>query len=404
MKFRLIIILMAMTAVLIAGTFGCTPQPSFGNLQICARIGQHCQPVQLQDRFEIEQQAIYATIEVANIPSGDQWTFRWIDPSDETVLAESSGRYMEVDYQYVSGYYASLLTADTQSGIIAAPGRYQVEYYHNQDLVDRAVFTIEEPLLQVLEAQLSTEVNADGSPAKETDTFFLGERIMLSIKLNCLIEDTRIQASWSGGQDQKGQSTLDIEQNHFAPGYQVLQLGEDVLPPGSYELEINIDGIPASKLSFYICADTPKEVYTDAQYHFSLAYPHWLEPSVQENEIYQVVFSPKHFEANILLSVWVLEAALIPQDPQRSSFIEDVLLKGIEDAYDLQLAEIKEAQKMHTYHYTGPDHSAWRLLLSFKDEEESVYMLMGLADHHYMEGLEQIYDPILDSFAWEFEE
>ncbi len=360
----------------------------------------------LQEEFNIDTRHIYATIEVFNVPSADTWKFRWVDSEGEMVLAESSGRYMEREKQYISGYFASLLKADSESNIIAVPGIYRVEYYHNQALIDSAEFIIKVPQIKVLEAELASSINSDGSADGARDHFMVGEDVFLSLKLNSFIEGSSLQVFWFSEQRELGRALIEIEHNQFQPVYQVIKLSEEVLPPGDYEAEVHINGAYNLSLEFNIELDTKTlEVFSDDIHHFSLKYPSWFEVSESiTEESFHLKFSPQDFESNILMGLWVVGADTMPDADGWPGFADEVILKEMQNEYGLELIEESEQEGIYIYRYVGLNGEEWKLLLSFEDMEDSIYIFLGLADSYYAPPMQKIYSILIDSIEFEIEE
>ncbi|MGM0366283.1 MAG: hypothetical protein ACQEP5_07070 [Actinomycetota bacterium] len=403
---RLKLLSLSFIIILILGTSSCVPQPSFGRLDVCSRIDEETyQPVELQDEYGIDAQKIYATIQVSNVPSADNWLFKWVEPEGGSVLAESTGRYMERDNQYVSGYFASVLIPQEGNEIIAPPGSYRVDYYHNHVLVDSAEFKISEPEPKLLEASLASGINPDGAPLDTRDQFYTGEDIFLCLKLNYLIGGGRILASWFRGQDRFGEATVRIVHDHYQPSYQVMELGESALPPGSYHVDIHINGTLEDSLEFEVGVDLEaREVYEDENYRFSLRYPGWLKFLQESTEdSYHIAFYPQDFEANILLAVWILESAALPEG-DRLLFADEVVLKDVETEYGLRLIEKDEGKNFYRYRYRVQGGEEWKLLLDFEDAGGNTYIFLGLADSYYADSMEKIFGGILGSIEFEIEE
>jgi len=403
---RLKLFFLPLTIVLIFAVCSCVPQTSFGKLYVCSQINSEtCQPVKLQQEYEIDTQKIYATIEVLNAHSADRWKFRWVDAQSGMLVAESSDRYLASSNQYVSGYFASLLVAEAKSNIIAAPGRYRVEYYHNQELVDSAEFRIKEPQLKILEATFASGVRQDGSPLDKRKQFFSGEDIYLCLRLNYLIGGNSLKATWFMGQDRLDEAIIELGDNHYQPSYQVLRLSNGVLPPGSYQVDIHINDTLDRSLEFEVRNDlTSKQVYQNPDYRFSLKHPDWLK--VQESrteDSYQITFSPKNFDANIVLGIWVVEADAAAGENNWSFFAHEVVLKDVEQKYSLQLEEKTEQGQVYSYRYKDANGDEWKLLLSFKNIGDDVYIFLGLADSYYADDMEQVYGSILNSMEFEIE-
>ncbi len=393
-----------LAAALVMGGVSCTsPQTSFSELYICSQVDQDFSPISRQAEYDMYAQEIYATIKVNDVPSGGTWRYRWIDQQDGSVLAESSGRYMERDGQLVSGYFANLLKPDVDNNIIALPGTYRVEFYHNQELVGSGSFAIKEPQASILEARIVSRIKADGSPGAKKERFLPGEDIFLSVELDYLLEGLSLKATLYRHQVRLGEAALEISENSYEPAYRVMELSQEILPPGPYKVDLNIGGSHSQSLEFNIIADTNLgEVYQDPEYGLYFDYPDWFTISRKLTDESCLISLTSDFDANIYFGVWAVEADLI-NPPDRPSFADEVILKDIEEGFDISLAGKKEDSGLYTYIYEDRDGNDWKLLLSMEDFEGHFYIFLGLADNFYAQAMGEIYEGILGSLRFEAE-
>jgi len=75
----------------------------------------------------------------------------------------------------------------------------------------------------------------------------------------------------------------------------------------------------------------------------------------------------------------------------------------VEQKYSLQLEEKTEQGQVYSYRYKDANGDEWKLLLSFKNIGDDVYIFLGLADSYYADDMEQVYGSMLNSMEFEIE-
>ncbi|MDZ7837887.1 MAG: hypothetical protein U5N58_08015 [Actinomycetota bacterium] len=164
---------------------GCSPAAEFGELAICKQIdSQTYRPLAVENEFEVDDAQIFATMEVSNVDSSHFWSFRWTNEQSGQVLVSNSGQYMENSNHYISGYFASSLKAPAEEEIIAVPGTYRVEFYHNRELVDSKSFNIIQPRLKILQVSLASQISEEGKPEATGEKFHNCQDIYLYLDMD----------------------------------------------------------------------------------------------------------------------------------------------------------------------------------------------------------------------------
>jgi hypothetical protein len=121
-------------------------EPAFGELIICESIDNDTfEPVSTRQEFEIGFREIYATIQASDVSSIDTFTYKWKNLDSGEVLRDFSFNYFK-DGGYIPDFIVLQEGEDILDyHLFSEPGKYRVEYYHNNMFVDSADFSIVTP-------------------------------------------------------------------------------------------------------------------------------------------------------------------------------------------------------------------------------------------------------------------
>ncbi len=152
--------LIIITSLLIIISFipfisSCTPKPKFGDLNICSEVDSETYaPIVNKDEFDINAEIIFATIMISDVNSQDNYRFTWKNKEIQEIIGEQSDKYSTEESGSLEGYISSWLVPEMEGYIIAEPGNYIVDFFHNGNLESSAEFKILAPV-EIAEEELS---------------------------------------------------------------------------------------------------------------------------------------------------------------------------------------------------------------------------------------------------------
>jgi hypothetical protein len=116
-------------------------EPVFGKLIICESFNKDTfEPINPKNEFDLFSKEIGATINIKNIKGTDNFRFLWKNTKTAETIADVTGKYMEGETRYLEGWFASNISVAAGKEVIAIPGEYTVEFYHNGELKTSAEF------------------------------------------------------------------------------------------------------------------------------------------------------------------------------------------------------------------------------------------------------------------------
>ncbi|MCG9479828.1 MAG: hypothetical protein K9H14_06410 [Actinomycetia bacterium] len=380
---------------------GCSPAAEFGELAVCRKIdSQTYRPLAVEDEFEVDDVQIFATIEVSNVDSSHFWSFRWTNEQSGQVLASNSGQYMENSNYYVSGYFASSLKASPEEGIIAVPGTYRVEFFHNRELVDSKSFNITQPQLKILQVCLASQISEEGKPAGTSEEFHNCQDIYLYLDINYSIDGTKLGVEWFREDQSLALSELVLEGNDWHRTHRVFKLESGKgLVLGSYRADIYVDGRLDRSIAFEVENNLEaNQVYRNDDYGLSLQLPQWLEPEETETEnFHQINFVPRDSVQDLRLGVWIMDKDKAPAEKEWDEFSQRLATENIAEEYGIEFASSQPADTGYVYTYNSSDGNYWELRLNFEQGGDYFYIFSGVAEEYYVEDMNHIYTEMLDS-------
>lgn len=119
--------------------------PSFGELFVCKDIDERTlAPLNISNQFKAGQRSIYASIYVYGVNQEDGYSFKIRDKNTDEEIIDYGSKYFSLDGYYV-GYVPLMIKIAEEDNIadyrlLGEVGEFEVEYYHNDYLVDEAEF------------------------------------------------------------------------------------------------------------------------------------------------------------------------------------------------------------------------------------------------------------------------
>jgi len=167
------------------------PQVTFGDLTTSKTCNEDDSPVDPTDIFILGNKMICASIKVEGALNTDKWKYVWKTADTEEIIREFEDfYYTDKGESYYNKYSALNLFIPSGAGIegvdiFGYPGRYIVEYYHNDSLIDSKEFEVIDSSINFGELVMCESVGSDDSPINPVDEFAYGtEKLCTTIEIN----------------------------------------------------------------------------------------------------------------------------------------------------------------------------------------------------------------------------
>lgn len=221
----------------------CKRETAFGNLIICESVDKKTyEPVNPKNEFDLFVKEIAAAINIQNVKGTDNYRFVCKNIKTNETVSDINGKYLEGETGYGSGWFESTLSVKEGADVIALPGDYIVEFYHNGEMKSSANFKIKEPQAKILGVSLASEINDKKEPVKATQEFNLGDIIYACVQMDYLVPGNKLVAKWL---DEKNNTITEIPMDFTEPFYKTSWIAftlestdKNPIPAGKYKVEI----------------------------------------------------------------------------------------------------------------------------------------------------------------------
>lgn len=415
--------MVAVTAIAVTAPFinSCRHELIFGELVVCGEVNETTfKPAGIEENFGIDEPEVFAVIEVSGVRGGDGWKFAWINEDTGEVIAESSNKYSDSGSSYVEGYLSNRLTPAEETGVIGEPGSYSVNFYHNDSLISSACFTIEQPMAEITEVLLSSEINGDSKPADSAKVFYPEDAIYTLVELDFQIEGETVGVKWYKDEDELlGEEEVDIKEDYYLPGFIVFEMVDDEpWPVGDYHADVYHNGIMVEECDFEIlkseipdAAFNENNIYEKEDYKFSIVYPDgWVYEEMESSRGLDINFAPSFEDTDIPveIKVMVLKEGYYPSPEEYLNFSENILAEVIDadDSMEIESGEHKrEIDGVECscidYSYTKKDNGGWDVELIFIEKGDMLYLVMKISDIYYREFAYSLFEDMLDLISFD---
>ncbi len=405
------LILFYFTIAILLFASSCAPEPAFEELIVCEDLDSKTfAPITQKDEFDIDAKVIYVVIKVSGVRASDSWRYIWKNIGSGEIISDLTGEYSSKETGYLEGYFSSCICLREGGYIIAEPGDYSVEFYHNDKLRGSAAFKIKIPETKIIEVTLANEVKEGMEPTSTADQFNPLDVIYACVKLNYRIWGNTLGSKWYFEEDGLINEVLyDISENYYKPGYVTFNIfNEDPWPPGNYSVEIYLNKSLHGKYDFEVIkAEVVFEnIYKNDGYMFLMHYPdNWEYREVEIDDGVRVDFLPPREEINIVISMMLLD----------EKYSENQILKLADKISDEASSsnDWKQVDKVETnkqlgeisynevsYKYIDNKEDSWAMTLSFITQNNKLYLFMGLTDAEYKDLAEEVYCGMLGTIAF----
>ena len=171
-------------------------EPTFGKLVVCESIDDETyEPINSTNEFDIGFREIYAAINVSDAIPDDTFTYKWKYADSGETISDFTFNYFKPD-GYIPDYILLSEEDDINNyHLFSEPGDYVVEFYHNEKLIDTAMFTVNQTGLTFGDLVVCSEIDdSTDAPLGEIGEFDIGIR---NICATIHITGVKAEDSWS---------------------------------------------------------------------------------------------------------------------------------------------------------------------------------------------------------------
>jgi hypothetical protein len=240
---------------------GCkAPELLFGELLISENIDSATgAPINPKNEFDIELKGIWSTIEVTNVKGEDNYRFKYINKDTGEIISDFTGKYSEIfgeEEGYFEGICVDHFYQTEQEYLFLEPGNYEVEFYHQGELIGSAPLKIKTPDIEIVEVTLSKEINEKYEPLEPINEFEPDESIYACVKLDCTVKENILAAKWYFEEGEPlYEEEMEFPDNIYEPvnyAFFITPEEDDVLLPGNYYVEIYLNNSLYARYDFLV--------------------------------------------------------------------------------------------------------------------------------------------------------
>ncbi len=417
---KLILLILILFLYLSTFLLSCSKQASFGNIVIASEVlPADFTPAVENNTFHIDDDAIYAVIRVTNAYSYSKWRFLWKKlGSDETIM-DQSDYYNIQKKQYIDGNISTFLPLKENEKAILMPGKYEVFFYHEDELQSIAVFEVKSPEIKIMDTFISKSIDENMEPIELTEAFYSSDTVYVSLKTNYQIPDNRLTVKYFSSEgDLLTSSSIILKDYYFDESFSVFSLsGESgLLTPGEYSIEVylNEDFYNAYSLKVQASAEDIKyslgNIYENEEFSFAINYPDgWDYVEDLQEETLKIDFMPSEAGLSMALVMHVIKKDYFPAREDLVLFAKE-FSEDIADENGFELIDANEMKmtleddidydKFVFEYEKKEDGSFWSAIFSFLNKQD-LYMLMSLSEREYGEASAYLHETVMESIRFE---
>ena len=415
----LVLLILTLIITMLPFMSSCTKDTIFGSLTMSESVKEDTyEPVDPKNEFDLFSKGIWASINIQNVKGTDNYRFLWKNEKSGEVLADVSGKYKEGETRYLEGWFASSVFPKEGADVIALPGSYLVEFYHNGVLNTTAKFTIKEPVSKILSVSLASEVNETQEPVKITQEFNSGSPIYACVQINYIIPDDIITAKWYDESNALLLETpLELKESFYRTSWVAFTFetaNDKPLPEGQYKVEIYLNEVKYNEFQFSIIV-APGQAVTDitfdkgnifteaeSKFYFSINYPDNCKYTWQDGtDGMSVTFIPLSEDDAYTTMMIVTSAATTPTDEDYNAFADEISkqtadgVSGMKQNEDRTVADRSLPNgipyKEYTYYFNDEDGLEYGLILDLIPINGMLYVWYGFANNTFYDQLNSSY-------------
>jgi len=413
--------IVAAMVAFIALSSSCREELSFGDLVVCREVDEVTfAPVEAKDSFEINEDGIFAVIEVKGARASDEWGFVWINEDTGRIVAKSYKKYSDNNDKSIEGYLSNCLTPSEEAGIIGEPGSYSVNFYHNGDLISSECFNIEKPVPEVTKVVLSGEIDDEGQPIGDMELFYPDDAIYALVEMDYQIAGETLNVKWYKGEDELlGEKEIEIENNYFMPGFVVFEMVNDApWPVGDYRVDIYHNGVLNGGYAFEVVREKfpdatfdENNIYEKEDYKISVLYPDgWVYEEGESDRGLEVDIIPQleDIGKSVEIKIMVLKENYYPLEEDYSDFSKDLLEEvfNYDDGTEIKNLESEKdvsgiTGKYINYYYTKENNEGWIVDFIFIEKNNMLYLIVKISDVYYMDFADSLFETMVGSISFD---
>ena len=414
------LIILILIIPMIPFTVSCKKETVFGSLIVCESVNKDTfEPINPKSEFDLFAKGISVAINIQNVKGTDNFRYLWKNDKTGEVVADISGQYKEGETRYGSGWFTSTLFPKEGAEVIALPGSYTVEFYHNSELKTTSKFTIKEPVSKILSVALASEVNDKKEPVKTTQEFNSGAIIYACVQMNYLIPGDKLLAKWY---DESGavifENPLELKDSFYGTSWIAFTLegaNNKPLSEGKYKVEIYLNDVKYNEFQFTIIVASGQaatdvtfdkgNIFTEAEskYYFTISYSDNCKYTWQEDTSgMSVNFVSLNKNDAYTTMMIITKADSSPTEKDNNSFAEEIAkqtaagIEGMKQIVDkTTVADGKlpngTPYKEYTYYFNDKDGLEYGLILDLIPKNGMLYTWYGFANKSFYDQLNASY-------------
>ena len=399
----------------------CAPELVFGDLVVCEEIDSETSaPLVIKDEFKISTEKIFVTVEVSGARADDTWRFTWINIETGEVLADAANIYSSGNTGHVQGHLSNHIIPGGSGPMIGKPGRYRVDFYHNNDLKDSAEFIIETPVADIIEVVLAGGINEDGEPVGSKDKFYPEDRIFIAVKLDHRLKGDELSVKWYSEEEVfLGEMRNVMEKDIFTSGYiafEAVNADEIPWPYDRYKVEVYHRGTLFGSYYYEVIPEPVPDhsfsndnIYENQDYSFSISFPDGWSPEEEEDGAgLEVNFIPLAEEINVVMNILVFKEGYYPSEDEYSDFADEAIswIAASEDPEEMEKTESDSSLGDISYRKieflnAADEENGLKIAMSFIEHGKKLYLFIKVTDLYYLEFAENVYQDMLESLSFD---
>jgi len=428
------LIILILVISMIPFTVSCKTETVFGSLTICESVNKDTsEPVNPKTEFDLFTKGVSAAINISNVKGTDNYRYLWKNDKTGEVLSDITGQYKEGETRYGTGWFSSTIFPKEGADVIALPGNYTVEFYHNGEMKTSAKFTVKEPAAKILSVSLASEVNDKKEPVNATQEFKSGATLYACVQMNYLIPGDVLLAKWY---DESGailfENPMELKDSFYKTSWIAFSLesaSDKPLPAGNYRVEIYLNDALYNEYKFTIAAaQTPVQTGSDitfdkgnifteaeAKYYFTIIYPDNCDYTWQEDQnSVNVTFTPlDKNDAYSTMMIAGLEDSLPPTLKIKEGYdvFADELAKqtasGTDGMTQIGHKTVSEGKlpdgtpvKEYAYYFNDNAQMEYGLIIDFISRNGMLYIWYGFAGKEFYDKLNASFYGSLSTLAF----
>jgi hypothetical protein len=400
-------------------TVSCKKETVFGGLIVCESVNKDTfEPVNPKNEFDLFAKGISVAINIQNVKGTDNFRYLWKNDKTGEVVADINGQYKEGETRYGSGWFTSTLFPKEGAQVIALPGSYSVEFYHNGELKTTAKFTIKEPVSKILSVSLASEINDKKEPVKTTQEFNSGSIVYACVQMNYLIPGDKLLVKWYDASEAViFENPLELKDSFYNASWIAFTLesaNDKPLPEGNYKVEVFLNDVKYNEFQFTITVASGQggtditfdkgNIFTEAEskFYFTIGYPDNCEYVFQEESTgMSVNFTPLNKNDAYTTMMIVTSADSSPAKNDYDSFADEIAnqtaagIEGMKQIGDKTAADGKLPNGMdyreYTYYFNDKDALEYGLLIDLIPANGMLYVWYGFANKTFYDQLNSSY-------------